>query len=180
MSADPRRRRRYRREPVAISDRVGRFRRGPSAPAGDLAALQAAWLQVVGPEIAARTTVTRRSRAGVVTVACADSLWAHDLHSRVDVLADQLAETAPGVAITGVRFVTADRAVPETQPQERARAVRPTDEELAAAAASVGEVSDPDLRELLTRAAAGQMALTRLSRKSLQNAANEGRADRGD
>lgn len=172
------RRRRYRRHPVAVAERVGRFRAGSGTPTGELVAVQAAWSEIVGPEVAAKSTVTRRSRAGVVTVACADAMWTQDLHSRADVLAEQLAHALPDAGITGVRFVTADHAIPATEPGPRAPTVRPTDAELAAAAAAVGDVSDPELRDLLTRAAAGQMAVARTRTKSLQNALNEGRADR--
>jgi hypothetical protein len=172
------RRRRYRRHPVAVADRVGRFRGGSGAPTGELAAVQAAWSEIVGPQVAAKSTVTRRSRAGIVTVACADAMWTQDLHSRADVLADQLTRALPHAGITGVRFVTADHAIPGAEPRPHPPTVKPTDAELAAAAAAVGDVSDPELRDLLTRAAAGQMAVARLRTKSLQNAANRGRVDR--
>jgi len=55
---------------------------------------------------------------------------------------------------------------------------RPTPGERASAQAAVEGVSDPELRALLARAAAGTMAVARQRAKSLQRGKKTGRADR--
>lgn len=174
------RRRRYRREPVAVGDRLGRYRAGSASPGSELAHLQAAWQEVVGRPAAGSSIVVRRSRAGVVSVACASAGWAQELDLRRDQLRDRLARAVPGTPITGVRFVVGDHVIPPPDaPAEQPR-VRPTADEIAAAKSAVGDVSDPALRDLLERAAAGQMAVARAKRKSLQRGKKGGRAGRGD
>lgn len=161
------RRRRFRREPIAIGLRLARYRGPGSSPAGsELADLQAAWTTVAGPQTAANSIVVRRSRAGVVSVACASALWAQELHANRDVLTDRLARAVPAVEITGIRFVVGDHVMP-VDPSPRARPVPvPTPQERAAAKAMMQEVSDPDIRDLLERAAAGQQAVARAAKKT--------------
>ena len=174
------RRRRYRREPVAVGDRLGKYRAGTAASGSELARLQAAWHEVVGRQAAGNSIVVRRSRAGLVSVACATAGWAQELDLRRDQLRDRLARAVPDTPVTGVRFVVGDHVIPTPEvPAGRPR-VRPTAEEIEAAKSAVGDVSDPALRDLLERAAAGQMAVARSKRKSLQRGKNGGRVGRGD
>ena len=174
------RRRRYRREPVAVGDRLARYRPGTSAPGSELARLQAAWQEVAGRQAAANSVVVRRSRAGVVNVACASAGWAQELDARRDMLRDRLAREVPDTPVTAVRFVVGDHVIPAASPARGRPPVRPNAEEMEAARAAVAEVSDPALRDLLERAAAGQMAVARTKRKSLQRGKNAGRVGRGE
>ena len=173
-------RRRYRREPVAVGDRLGKYRPGTAALGSELAQLQAAWREVVGRQAAANSIVVRRSRAGVVSIACATAGWAQELDVRRDLFRDRLAGAVPGTTVTGVRFVVGDHVMPAPETAPVQPRVRPTDEEVQAAKAAVGDVSDAALRDLLERAAAGQMAVARAKRKSLQRGKNGGRVSRGD
>lgn len=174
------RRRRYRREPVAVGDRLAKYRGGTGAPGSELGRLQAAWRELVGRQAAANSIVVRRSRAGVVSVACATAGWAQELDVRRDLLRDRLARAVPDTAVTGVRFVVGDHVMPAPQtPRARPR-IRPSAAEIETAKAAVGDVSDPVLRDLLERAAAGQMAVARSKRKSLQRGNNARRVGRGD
>lgn len=166
------RRRRFRRDPVAIGERLSRYRGGLNAPAGsELAVLQAAWSEIAGPQAAAHSVVVRRSRAGVVSVACTSGIWAQELDARRDLLAAQLTRAVPTVDVSGLRFVVGDHVIPTPQ-ASRPRAVpTPNAEERATAERLLGDVTDPELRARLVRAAAGQMAVARAA----ANAAAKGR-----
>lgn len=160
------RRRRYRREPIAVGDRLARFRGGAGAPSGsDLAILQRAWVDVAGAQAAAQSVVVRRSRAGVVTIACASAGWAQDLDARRDSLTSQLARLAGEIVVTGVRFVVGDHVIPQAAAPPSIAPPSPTPAESARAAALFTEVTDAELRERLVRAAAGQMAVARMANK---------------
>ncbi len=160
------RRRRFRRDPIAIGERLARYRGGADSPAGSgLASLQTAWGEVAGPQAAANSVVVRKSRAGVVSVACASGAWAQELDARRDALTDRLVRAAPQAGVTGIRFVVGDHVIPKPQPTRPRRVPKPTAEERARAEELLNEVADPELRERLVRAAAGQMAVARASRK---------------
>ena len=154
------RRRRYNREPVAIAGRLAKYQR--SAAGDELSTLNAAWSEIAGRQAARQSVVVRRSRAGVVSVACASAMWAQELDARRDLLADRLTRMCPDIEITGLRFVVGDHAIPGDVPDVQKRVgAAPTQEEVAIAAEAMSQVSDPVLRELLKRAAAGQIANAR-------------------
>ncbi len=93
---------------------LARFRRragGGSGAGAETAAAALAWPDVVGRAAADHSVPVRRSRAGVVTVACSSASWAHELSARRAELAARLAERCPGVAVSGLRFAVADHAV---------------------------------------------------------------------
>jgi predicted nucleic acid-binding Zn ribbon protein len=100
---------RRRRGPRPISEAVATLRSQTSPPTL-LAAVQACWEDVAGPEIAAHAVPVREHQA-TVTVACDSSVWAAEL----DLMAPQLLERlneALGVpiALSELRFTAADRA----------------------------------------------------------------------
>ena len=155
-------RRRHRADPRPLSERFGRYVRADAgasargaaqATAGaSLEALAAAWDEVAGPDRAGSIPV-RRARSGVVTVACRDAGLAQKLAFRSDVLADALA-AATASAVRGLRFVIADHAIPPPAATREVRPVVPGRDAAAAAQGLVAQVSDPDLRAVLERAAA--------------------------
>ncbi len=160
------RRRRFRRDPIAIGERLSRYRGGAGARSGsELGLLQAAWRDVAGPQAAAKSVVVRQSRAGVVSIACASAMWAQELDARRDLITSQLARATPDVRVTGVRFVVGDHVIPEAAPTRARPAVTPTDAEVAKAQALFVDVTDPALRERLVRAAAAQAATARITTK---------------
>jgi predicted nucleic acid-binding Zn ribbon protein len=69
-----------------------------AAPKTPLAALQTAWAEVVGEQIAAVTNPVSE-RAGEATVSCSDSVWAQELDlmqgQLLERLRDRLGERAP-------------------------------------------------------------------------------------
>ena len=80
-----------------------------AAPAGLLPRVQAAWDASAGPAVAAQAEPVAE-RGGVVTVACASAVWAHELELLRPELTSRLngqlgaSEAAP--AVHGLRFVT--------------------------------------------------------------------------
>ncbi|HRC07640.1 MAG TPA: DciA family protein, partial [Miltoncostaeales bacterium] len=83
-------RRRWRREPVDLASQLGRYRRRSGA-GDEVAQVQEVWKELVGPQMAMQTVVVRRSKAGVVAIACASSSWAQELDGRRDYWVGELA-----------------------------------------------------------------------------------------
>jgi predicted nucleic acid-binding Zn ribbon protein len=81
--------------PAASAFRVALERAAPKTP---LAALQAAWVETVGEQIAAVATPVSE-RGGEVLVTCTDSVWAQELdlmqEQLLQRLGDRLGERAP-------------------------------------------------------------------------------------
>ena len=93
----PRRRRRHRREPLTAASAVARFRRRASGGGlgAETGAAAAAWPDVVGAAAAAHSVPVRRTRAGVLTVACSSASWAQELTMRRDELRERLLARGP-------------------------------------------------------------------------------------
>jgi hypothetical protein len=145
---------------------LARFRRraGGSPGAGaEAAAAALAWPDVVGRAAADHSVPVRRSRAGVLTVACSSASWAHELSARRSELAARLAERCPEAAAASLRFAVADHALRPAGPPPAAPPPRPhpSAAERAAGAAAAAEVGDPALRDLVARAAAASAARRR-------------------
>lgn len=138
---------------------LGRFRPRSDGPHAELAQLQAAWPGVAGEAVASNAMPLRRTRAGVITIACSSSAWAHELSAHRERLIDGLV-LASSVEVADMRFVVAEHALitPEVAgagSANRRAAPKPAAPEARRRAAElVGEVSDDRLRDLLTRAAA--------------------------
>jgi hypothetical protein len=152
---------RRRREPVPAAAAVERFRRrGRGGPGAAVGAAAQAWPTVVGRAAADHSVPVRRSRAGVVTVACASASWAQELAGRRFELAARLAERCPDAEVSALRFVVADHALPGPPAEAAAppppAAPGPAERRVGAAAAE--GVGEPVLRELVARAAAAAAA----------------------
>lgn len=74
-----------------------------AAPQTALAATQAAWLGAVGEQLAA-VAVPVSERSGVLTIACADSVWAHELDLMGEALLERLRSAMGDRAPEGLRF----------------------------------------------------------------------------
>jgi predicted nucleic acid-binding Zn ribbon protein len=74
-----------------------------AAPQTPLAAAQAAWSDAVGEQLAA-VAVPISERAGVLTIACADSVWAHELDLMGEALLERLRSAMGDRAPQGLRF----------------------------------------------------------------------------
>jgi hypothetical protein len=145
---------------VGAADMLARFRRrsgGP--PAGGAAGVAEAWRGVVGPAVADHTAPLRRSRAGVLTVACSSAAWAQELTMRREELVRMLAEAAPDAGVTGLRFSVADH-VPAGEPPPPPPPPPPVPgaRERALGDDAAAGIADPAVRDLVARAAAAAEA----------------------
>ncbi|MCB0881543.1 MAG: DUF721 domain-containing protein [Thermoleophilia bacterium] len=120
-----------------------------------MAAAADAWTSVAGADRVGSIPV-RRSRAGVVTVACADAGLAQKLAFRADALADALG-AALGEPVRGLRFTIADHAIPPPSGPAVRVPVTPGPAARSAARGLVAGAGDPELRAALERAAAASI-----------------------
>jgi len=72
-----------------------------------LAAVQAAWAEVVGERIAAVTRPVSE-REGILLVACSDPVWAEELDLMQEALTARLADRLGEAAPTALRFRAED------------------------------------------------------------------------
>jgi len=73
------------------------------APQTPLAAVQAAWADAVGEQLAARAEPVSE-RAGTVTVECADAVWAQELDLMQGTLLERLRERLGEKAPEALKF----------------------------------------------------------------------------
>ncbi len=143
---------------MGVGDLLGRATRAFTRT-GDsvLTSVRAAWPEATGPGTVNHAYPIRRSRAGVVTVACSDATWAHELTMRSEEITGRLAALV-GDAASGIdlRFVVADHAIPQGDPGPHRRPAPPPPDPAAMARAEQATqgIDDPDLRAIVTRAAA--------------------------
>jgi predicted nucleic acid-binding Zn ribbon protein len=134
---------------------LGRF--GPQGAMGEIVA---AWPAAVGQAIAANAWPTRVARDGTLYVATSSSAWAFELTQLEETVRARLAEDLGKAAPPRLRFqpgrlpergagsvLTSSRAPREAGAAERARGI-----EIAAS------IEDPELRELVARAAAASLS----------------------
>jgi hypothetical protein len=155
-----------------IGDEVGRSlaraggRRGES-----LATLTAAWPAAVGDAIARNAWPLRVGRDGTLHVATSSSTWAFELDRMSGDIAERLTAVLGADAPQTFRFRPGP--VPEPPPEapvaERVVDSESPPEVAAAAAELTAEIGDPELRELVARAA----------RASLRKSAPDAGSDRG-
>ncbi len=89
--------------PRSLSVAIGALA-GELAPRTRLAEVQRVWPTAVGAGIAREATPTAE-RAGVLTVACSSSVWAHELDLMAPTLLGRLNETLGGDGIQRLRCV---------------------------------------------------------------------------
>jgi len=154
-------------------ERIGRevereLGRGGSRDAIPLTALTAAWPEVVGDAVARNAWPLRIARDGTLHVATASATWAQELGFLSDEILERLRARLGADAPTKVKCAVgpvpaAGRAhedVPETLP---AAADMPP-EVRSEAAAVASAISDPELREVVARAARASLLRARSGR----------------
>ena len=124
--------------------------------------LERAWPAAVGAENARVAWPARLGRDGTLHVNARDATWAFQLGMlSEEILANlraELGEAAP----RALRFVPGPLPeAPSSSPPTRAE---PSPEERTRAASIAADVEDPELRELVARAAAASLARARSSR----------------
>jgi predicted nucleic acid-binding Zn ribbon protein len=143
-------------EPIGdeIRRELGRF--GPQASMG---AIVAAWPKAVGPAIAANAFPARVARDGTLHVATSSSAWAFELTQLEETVRTRLAEHLGKEAPPFLRFAAGrlpERGA-EAAPTSLRKSRRAGPTEIAEGARIAARIEDPDLRELVARAAAASL-----------------------
>jgi predicted nucleic acid-binding Zn ribbon protein len=149
-----------------VSDLIGddvRRELSRFGPAAGMAELLAAWPAAVGEGIARNAWPARIGRDGTLHVAVTSSAWAFELGGHAAEILGRLREALGDDAPPALRFTPGP--VPDQEPEAAGpaptTAPRPTAAELAEAAEAAAAIEDPELRELVRRAAAASLATTR-------------------
>ena len=136
-----------------------------SPDGGDLAAIVAAWPEVVGEANARRSWPGRIARDGTLVVHAADSVWAHQLGMLAPDIQERLRDRLGAAAPRAMRFAPGPLPAPaEVDPAHRPTATEPTSDDRSEAASLASGIADEELRELIARAAAASLARARSDR----------------
>ena len=122
-----------------------------------LAAVTAAWPPVVGEAIARRAWPRRIARDGTLHVATESATWAHELALLGDEILGRLRERLGAESPSGVRFAVGPIPEPASSPQPPAEpateAVDVPPEIESEARAAAATITDPELQDLVAKAA---------------------------
>jgi hypothetical protein len=133
---------------------------GPAAGMGEVLAV---WPAAVGEGIARNAWPARIGRDGTLHVAVTSSGWAFELGAHAPQILGRLQEALGDDAPTALRFTPGP--VPEPVSDDPGGASRtppkPSADDLAEAARAASAIEDPELRELVRRAAAASLATPR-------------------
>ena len=154
-------------------ERIGRevereLGRGGSRDAIPLAALTAAWPEVVGDAVARHAWPLRIAKDGTLHVATASSTWAHELGFLSDEILERLRAQLGTDVLTKVKCAVgpipeverADDVSPEPLPDDADVPMEVRSEAAAVASA----ITDPELREVVARAARAGLLRARSGR----------------
>jgi hypothetical protein len=152
-----------------IGDQVEReLSRGGSRDVLPLSALTAAWPEVVGDAIARHAWPLRIARDGTLHVATASATWANELAFLAEEIAGRLRERLGSE--TPARLKCAAGPIPESAlPNETPAEPTPDAREMPAEVVSeantaASSIDDPELRELVARAARASLLRARSGR----------------
>ena len=143
--------------------------RGGSREALPLAAITAAWPAAVGETVARQAWPLRVGRDGTLHVATSSATWAFELDRLAPEILDRLeAGLGADQAPSKLRFAVGPLPEPGASPEDTSTAASttliPTRAEIVAAESAAGAIDDPDLRELVARAARASLARARSGR----------------
>jgi hypothetical protein len=118
------------------------------------------WTELVGQEVARNAWPARIARDGTLHVHTSSSAWAFELGQLAPTILERVRETLPETSTPALRFAVGPLPEPEPTTAERAgpEAPKPGPRERAAAAELTASLTDPELRELVARAAAASLA----------------------
>ena len=153
-------------------ERIGRevereLARGGSREAIPLAAVTAAWPEVVGDVVARQAWPLRLSRDRTLHVATSSATWANELGFLADEILERLRARLGSDAPAGIRWAAGP--IPEVAaPLDSGAVETPAQappEIVAEAAAAASAISDPELRETVARAARASLLRARSGRQ---------------
>ena len=144
-------------QPIGGEVRRELSRYGPAAGMADIVRV---WTELVGEEVARNAWPARIARDGTLHVHTSSSAWAFELGQLAPTILERLRETLPESSTPALRFAVGHLPEPEPTSAERAgpEAPKPGPRERAAAAELTASLTDPELRELVARAAAASLA----------------------
>ncbi|MGH3137088.1 MAG: DciA family protein [Gaiellaceae bacterium] len=155
-------------------DRIGseverELARGGSRDALPLAAVTSVWASAVGETVARQAWPLRSGRDGTLHVATSSATWAFELDRLAPEILERLAtQLAADQVPAKLRFAVGPVPEPATPTEDdlaaSLTALTPTPEDVLAAEAVAAVIDDPDLRELVARAARASLAKTRSGR----------------
>jgi hypothetical protein len=142
--------------------------RGGSRDAIPLASVTAVWPQAVGDAVARKAWPLRLARDGTLHVAAASATWANELTLLQDEILAALRAKLGDESPSTLRFAVGPISEPERPPEPVGAPAPETVEvppEVAREAdAAAAEIGDPELRELVARAARASLLRGRSGR----------------
>lgn len=137
------------------------------APAADdIVALARAWPAAVGPTVARNAWPAHVARDGTLHVNTVSSTWAFELARLAPTILEQLRAEIGSATPPALKFTPGPVPDPvaETAATRSATPPPPAAADRAEAAALAAAIEDPELRELVSRAAAASLARARSDR----------------
>ena len=133
-----------------------------------LAEITTAWPAAVGEAVARQAWPQRVSRDGTLHVATSSATWAFELDRLAPEIVEQLSAVLGNSAPAKLRFKVGPIPEPDSSgapaQAEPPEPVPATPEATSEAAALTSEIEDPDLRELVARAARASLSQGRSDR----------------
>jgi hypothetical protein len=153
-----------------IGETVGKeLSRSGGGAGASLAEITAAWPQAVGEAVARQAWPLRIGRDGTLHVATASSTWAFELDRLSPEIAERLGALVGPSAPAKLSFRTGPIPEPGRPAKAPADALadlpEPTPETESEAAAAAAAIEDPELRELVARAARASLSRARSGRQ---------------
>ena len=154
-------------------ERIGRevkrtLSRSGGGEALALAEITAAWPKAVGDAVARQAWPLRVGRDGTLHVATSSATWAFELDRLSPEIAERLAAVLGSPAPAKLRFAVGPVPEPATlaedDPAMSSTTPTPTPEDVVAADTAAAVIDDPDMRELVARAARASLAKARSDR----------------
>jgi hypothetical protein len=133
-----------------------------------LSRITAAWPATVGEAVARQAWPLRLGRDGTLHVATSSATWAFELDRLAPEIMTRLTTALGADAPQGVRFrvgpVPEPGADPATSRETAPAPPKPSPETVAEADSAASEIDDPELRELVRRAARASLTRARSGR----------------
>ena len=156
-----------------MMERIGRevereLSRSGGSRALALAEITSVWTQAVGETVARQAWPLRLGRDGTLHVATTSATWAFELDRLSPEVGQRLAAVAGDAAPQKLRFRVGPVPEPGAPAEQLAdlpeRGFSPTPEAVAEAASLTSAIEDPELRELVARAARASLSRARSGR----------------
>lgn len=151
-----------------IGDEVGReLGRGGGRQVLAVAEITAVWPEVVGDAVSRQSWPLRLGRDGTLHVATSSSTWAFELDRLGPEILERLSSALAGEPPSRLRFAPGPLPEPgaEAASEPPPTVLEAPAEVLREAAAAAAAIEDPELRELVARAARASLARARSGRR---------------